>query len=237
MTKGKERMLVAVDTPDVSRARELVQELTDSVGGFKVGLTAYISHGPEFLQEVREAGGKVFLDLKLHDIPNTVAGAAAAAARYGISFLTFHALGGPEMIRRGVEAAHQSAQAEGLPAPTVLAVTILTSHDDADMKAIGVTGTCSQAVQKLASMAAQAGADGAVCSPLEVAEVRKRFPNGALVVPGIRPASAAADDQARIATPAQAVGAGADFLVIGRPITQAKDPAAAARMIAAELDS
>jgi orotidine-5'-phosphate decarboxylase len=105
------------------------------------------------------------------------------------------------------------------------------------MKAIGVEGTCSQAVLKLASMAAQAGADGAVCSPLEVAEVRKRFPNGVLVVPGIRPASAAADDQARIATPAQAVGAGADFLVIGRPITQAKDPAAAARMIAAELDS
>jgi orotidine-5'-phosphate decarboxylase len=237
MTTGKDRILVAVDTPDLGRARELVHALTGLVGGFKVGLEAYISHGPEFLTEVRDAGGQVFLDLKLHDIPNTVAGAAAAAARHGVSFLTIHALGGPEMIRRGVEAAHQSARKEGLPTPTVLAVTILTSHDDGDMKAIGVQGSCGQAVLNLATMAAQAGADGAVCSPLEVAEVRKRFPRGSLVVPGIRPASAAADDQSRIATPAQAVASGADFLVIGRPITKANDPAEAARMIAAELDS
>ena len=236
MMAGKDRILVAVDTPDLGRARDLVRSLTGHVGGFKIGLEMFISHGPAFVREVLDGGGKVFLDLKLHDIPNTVAGAAGAAARYGVSFLTVHALGGPEMIRRGVAAAHAAAEAEGLPAPTVLAVTILTSHSDAELRAVGVEGTCGDAVLKLAAMASAAGAGGAVCSPLEVAGVRERFPGGALVVPGIRPASAAADDQSRIATPAMAVASGADYLVIGRPITRSDDPTTAAADIAQEID-
>jgi orotidine-5'-phosphate decarboxylase len=236
MIAGKDRILVAVDTPDLGRARELVQGLTGHVGGFKIGLEMFISHGPAFIREVLDGGGKVFLDLKLHDIPNTVAGAAGAAARYGVSFLTIHALGGPEMIRRGVTAARAAAEAEGLPAPTVLAVTILTSHSDDELKAVGVEGSCGDAVLRLAAMACSAGAGGAVCSPLEVAGVREQFAGGALVVPGIRPASAAADDQSRIATPAQAVSSGADYLVIGRPITQSADPSASADAIAGEID-
>ncbi len=234
--KGKDRILVAVDTPDLGRARELVQGLTGRVGGFKIGLEMFISHGPAFVREVLDGGGKVFLDLKLHDIPNTVAGAAGAAARYGVSFLTVHALGGPEMIRRGVVAAGAAAEAEGLPAPTVLAVTILTSHDDDELHKVGIDKSCGDAVLQLASMACAAGAGGAVCSPLEVAGVRERFPQGALVVPGIRPASAAADDQSRIATPARAVSSGADYLVIGRPITRSNNPADAAAAIAGEID-
>ena len=236
MMAGKDRILVAVDTPDLGRARELVQSLTGRVGGFKIGLEMFISHGPAFIREVLDGGGKVFLDLKLHDIPNTVAGAAGAAARYGVSFLTVHALGGPEMIRRGVAAANAASEAEGFDPPTVLAVTILTSHDDDELNAIGVNGTCGDAVLKLAAIASAAGAGGAVCSPLEVAGVRKRFPGGALVVPGIRPASSSADDQSRIATPARAVASGADYLVIGRPITKSDDPTAAADAIAKEID-
>ncbi len=235
--QGKERILVALDTPDLERARELVRVLAGRVGGFKIGLEAFLSHGTGFLSETREAGGKLFLDLKFHDIPNTVAGAAAAAARLGVSFLTVHALGGPEMIRRGVEAARRSAASEGLPAPAVLAVTILTSHSEEDLETIGLNGSCEEAVRNLAEASREAGADGLVCSPLEVASVRSVFPDGFLVVPGIRPASASIDDQARVATPSQAVAAGADFLVIGRPITRADDPAEAADSIAAELDS
>ncbi|MBD3869446.1 MAG: orotidine 5'-phosphate decarboxylase, partial [Acidobacteria bacterium] len=177
---GKDRILVAVDTPDLERARELVQGLTGRVGGFKIGLEMFISHGPAFVREVLDGGGKVFLDLKLHDIPNTVAGAAGAAARYGVSFITVHALGGPEMIRRGVVAASAAAEAEGLEPPTLLAVTILTSHSDDDLRAVGVEGNCGDAVLKLAAMACAAGAGGAVCSPLEVRGVRERFPGGAL---------------------------------------------------------
>ena len=233
---GKDRILVAVDTPDLERARELVQGLTGRVGGFKIGLEMFISHGPAFVREVLDGGGKVFLDLKLHDIPNTVAGAAGAAARYGVSFMTVHALGGPEMIRRGVVAAAAAAEAEGFEPPVLLAVTILTSHDDEELKTVGIDKSCGEAVLQLAAMASAAGAGGAVCSPLEVSRVRERFPGGALVVPGIRPASASADDQSRIATPSKAVASGADYLVIGRPITRSDDPAAAADAIAGEID-
>ena len=234
--KGKDRILVAVDTPDIGRARELVQGLTGHVGGFKIGLEMFISHGPAFVREVLDGSAKIFLDLKLHDIPNTVAGAAGAAARYGVSFMTVHALGGPEMIRRGTAAARAAAEAEGFEPPTILAVTILTSHDDDDLKAVGIDSSCGDAVLKLASMACEAGAGGAVCSPLEVSGVRDRFPGGALVVPGIRPASAAADDQSRIATPRSAIDSGADYLVIGRPITRSNNPTAAADDIAGEID-
>jgi orotidine-5'-phosphate decarboxylase len=234
-----ERILVALDTPDRSRALELAGALGGRVGGVKVGLQLFSSTGPGIVGELRAAGVEVFLDLKLHDIPNTVAGAAAAAGRLGVRFLTVHALGGPEMIRRGVEAATRAAEDTGHPPPIVLAVTILTSHDDDDLRRIGVEGTGREAVVRLAGLARDAGAGGIVCSPLEIVDVRRTCPAAALVVPGIRPAeqTVGRDDQARTATPAQAVRAGADRIVIGRPITGAADPVAAADAIARGIDS
>ena len=236
--KAHERLLVALDTPDLDAARRLVRLLRGSVGGFKIGLQLFTLGGQEIVNEVRRGGDVVFLDLKLHDIPNTVAGAAAAAARMGVSFFTLHASGGPKMIRRGVEASAEAAEKIGLPRPIALAVTVLTSHDDDELKAIGLQGPCSVAVLRLARLAREAGAGGLVCSALEVETARQVFPGGTLVVPGIRPAagSTAGDDQSRTATPARAVAAGADFLVIGRPITRAEDPAGAARAIAAEIE-
>lgn len=230
------RILVALDTPDAEQARALVRRLSGRVGGFKVGLELFTSHGPGLIEEIRDAGNEIFLDLKLHDIPNTVAGAAAAAARLGVDFFTVHASGGPEMIRRGVAAANDAARAAGVRPPVVLAVTVLTSHDDDDLERIGLAGPCASAVLRLAELARGAGAGGLVCSPLEVGRARERFPAGVLVVPGIRPAaSAEGDDQARTATPASAVSLGADRLVIGRPITRAEDPVAAALAVADEL--
>jgi orotidine-5'-phosphate decarboxylase len=234
---GAERILVAVDTADLGRARELVQGLRGHVGGFKIGLELFVAHGPVFVSEVLDGGEAVFLDLKLHDIPNTVAGAARAVGRAGVSFFTMHATGGAAMIRRGVESANEGAREAGHRAPVGLAVTVLTSHDDDEIDRIGLAGPCGDAVVRLAGLAREAGAGGVVCSPAEIAAVRRVFPEGRLVVPGIRPAGATVrgDDQARYATPSDAVTAGADRLVVGRPITGADDPAAAADAIAAEI--
>jgi orotidine-5'-phosphate decarboxylase len=231
-------VLVALDTPDVEQAAGLVDRLGSRVGGFKIGLELFASGGASLVPRIREAGSAVFLDLKLHDIPNTVAGAAAAIARSGVSYFTLHAAGGPRMIRRGVEAAATAAREAGLPPPTALAVTVLTSHDDAELERVGLAGPCGDAVLRLAGLAREAGAGGLVCSALEVEAVRRAVPDGILVVPGIRPAAAALanDDQSRTATPAQAIARGADLLVIGRPITRAPDPAAAAAAIVEEIE-
>jgi orotidine-5'-phosphate decarboxylase len=232
-----ERIFVALDTPDASRARALARALAGRVGGVKIGLEAFIAHGPALVEELRASNPIVFLDLKLHDIPNTVAGAAASAARLGVSFLTVHALGGGPMIERAVEACRTHTPA-GVAPPVVLAVTVLTSHDDASLEAIGISGPCSEAVPRLAALARDAGAGGLVCSPLEVAAARRAHPSGVLVVPGIRPATAGprpSDDQARVATAGDAVRAGADRIVVGRPITEAGDPAAAADAIADDI--
>jgi orotidine-5'-phosphate decarboxylase len=232
-----ERLFVALDTPDAEAARALAARLGGRVGGFKIGLELFSAHGPDLVREmVRSA--PVFLDLKLHDIPNTVAGAAAAAARLGVSFITLHAAGGAEMIRRAVEAASEAARSSGLPCPTTLAVTVLTSHDDSDLEAVGMAGPTTAAVARLAALARDAGARGLVCSARELSVVRPIFPGGVLVVPGIRPASGAAvvrDDQSRTATPAVAIVMGADRLVIGRPVTGASDPAGAVSAIAEEI--
>jgi orotidine-5'-phosphate decarboxylase len=233
----KDRILVAIDTPDPARVRELARVLSGRVGGFKIGLEAFVACGPSILDEVRAHADALFLDLKLHDIPNTVAGATAAAARLGVTFLTVHALGGPMMIARAVEAARAAAPVGAKP-PIVLAVTILTSHDEADLARIGVSGPASAAVERLAALARDAGAGGIVCSPLEITVARRAHPQGVLVVPGIRcsgPAGRPADDQARVATPGAAVTAGADRIVVGRPITDAADPAAAADAIAEDI--
>lgn len=234
---GRERVLVAVDTPDVARVRALATALRGRVGGFKLGLEAFTSCGPDVVREIVAAGDGVFLDLKLHDIPNTVAGAAAAAGRLGVRFMTVHALGGVAMMRRATEASAEAAAEAGHEAPCVLAVTVLTSHDDDDLARLAIEGPCDRAVLRLAGLAREAGVGGVVCSPLEVSRVREVFPEGVRVVPGIRPAGAARDDQARVATPASAIASGADRLVIGRPITRADDPAAAADAIAAEIDA
>ncbi len=235
--RPEERTFVALDTRDRNRAHELARILAGHVGGFKIGLEAFVAFGPSLIEEMRDLGHVVFLDLKFHDIPNTVAGAASAAARLGVGFFTVHALGGPAMIARAVEAS-RAAVPTGREAPVVLAVTILTSHDDASLRRIGIDGVCATAVPRLAALAREAGAGGVVCSPLEVASARRAFPEGVLVVPGIRFDTAGPrppDDQARVASPAAAVLAGADRIVVGRPITEARDPAAAADAIADDI--
>ena len=236
--KPDARTFVALDTPDIDRARALARMLAGRVGGFKVGLEAFVALGPSLVDELRGLGHVVFLDLKFHDIPNTVAGASSAAARCGVSLFTVHALGGPAMIARAVEAS-RAATPPGSQAPVVLAVTILTSHDDQSLRRVGIEGTSADAVPRLAALAREAGAGGVVCSPLEVAAARRVFPAGLLVVPGIRPKTAGErplDDQARVASPAEAVRAGADLIVVGRPITAASDPVAAAAAIADDID-
>jgi orotidine-5'-phosphate decarboxylase len=235
--RPEERTFVALDTEDVNRARELARILAGRVGGFKIGLTAFVACGPSLVLEMRSLGHVVFLDLKFHDIPNTVAGAAAAAARLKVAFFTVHALGGPSMIARAVESSRAAAPPGSEP-PVVLAVTILTSHDDLSLRRIGIDGACADAVPRLAALAREAGAGGIVCSPLEVASARQVFPEGVIVVPGIRPAAQGphpADDQVRVASPSAAVTAGADRIVVGRPITEAEDPAAAAAAIADDI--
>jgi orotidine-5'-phosphate decarboxylase len=226
----RERLIVALDVPQAEAARELVDRLKGHVGLFKVGSQAFTAAGPELVREIVGRGERVFLDLKYHDIPNTVAGAVASAAALGVSLATVHGLGGRAMLE---------AAAGALPAlgTKLLAITILTSHDEGTLGEIGVPGRVADSVKRLALLASDAGMDGVVASPHEVAMIREACGRGFLIVtPGIRPAGAAAGDQARAATPAAALAAGADYLVVGRPITEAKDPAAAADAIVREME-
>lgn len=236
---GGERFIVALDTPSAEAAARLAAVLRGRVGGLKIGLELFVSSGPAVVATLREAGGlPVMLDLKLHDIPSTVAGAVAAAARLGAAWVTVHALAGEQALRRAREAALEAASAAGLRPPRLLAVTILTSHAAADLARLGIEGSPAEAVVRLARLAREAGADGAVCSPLEVAAVREAFAGGEIVVPGVRPAGRRppADDQARTATPAEAVARGADRLVVGRPVTAASDPVAAVEELVRDLE-
>jgi orotidine-5'-phosphate decarboxylase len=219
---------VALDAPSLETAARWAGLVTPHVSTVKVGLELYLRYGPDVVASVRGASGvQVFLDLKLHDIPATVAGAARAVARLRPQWLTVHAAGGPAMIRAAVEAA---------PGTPIAAVTVLTSLSSEDMSRIGVTGSTAGWVLRLASLAVEAGASGLVCSPREVAAVRAEVgPEITLITPGVRPAGADAHDQARVSTPEEALDAGADLLVIGRAITGAPDPGAAAAAIAASL--
>ena len=236
MPEGRKRIAVALDASERSRILELARFVGPEVGVLKVGLEAFCAHGPGLVREVA-AIAPVFLDLKLHDIPNTVGGAAAAAARTGASILNVHAGGGLEMMRAAGERAREAAAAAGLPVPRVIAVSVLTSLDAAALSAVGLAGTPREAALRLALLGREAGLDGVVCSPEEITAIRSACgPEFFLVVPGIRPAGSEAGDQKRIATPGAAARAGADLLVIGRPITGAPDPAGAARAIAAEID-
>lgn len=227
---ARERVIVALDVPDSGQALELIGRLDGLIQWFKVGLELYLSEGNNIVDAIRGKGYSVFLDLKLHDIPNTVAGAVRSAARSGAQMLTLHAGGGPAMMAAAAEAA------AGFPsAPKLLAVTVLTSMDQAQLQAVGVSAPPADQVLRLARVGWDAGIRGFVSSAEEVAAMRRLFPEATLVIPGIRPAGSAAGDQKRVATPAAAIAAGADFLVIGRPITQAADPAAAAAEILREI--
>jgi orotidine-5'-phosphate decarboxylase len=224
------RLIVALDTTDLSRARAWAGAVAPHCGLFKLGLEFFLAHGAAGYRAI--AGRPVFLDLKLHDIPNTVAGAVRAVLPLAPRFLTLHAAGGTAMIL----AARKEAETAGASRPLLLAVTVLTSLDAAALAATGVAENPTRQVLRLARLAIAAGADGVVCSPLEIAAVRTALgPGPKLVVPGIRPAGADAGDQARTMTPAQAIAAGADWIVVGRPITSTPDPAAAAAAIAAEI--
>jgi orotidine-5'-phosphate decarboxylase len=229
--KPSERLIVALDVPSVEAARSLVDQLAGAVGLFKIGSQLFTAAGPGFVQEIVGRGENVFLDLKFHDIPNTVAGAVSAASRMGVSLIDVHGLGGRAMLEAAVGA---------LPAmkTRLLAITILTSHDQETLGQIGVGGSVHESVRRLALLARDSGLDGVVASPHEVALIREACGADFLIVtPGIRPQGAAAGDQSRAATPATALAAGADYLVVGRPITVADDPRAAAEAIVREMES
>ena len=224
-------VFVAIDTTDLGHARQLASRLRDSVGGLKLGLEFFNAHGPGGVTPFVEMGLPVFLDLKYHDIPNTVAGACRAAATLGVSIMNVHAQGGAAMMRAAVEAAKSVA-----PSTRMIAVTMLTSLGDEDLPSLGLKAPMGDQVLRLASLARQSGLDGVVCSAHEITRLRQELgPDFLLVVPGIRPAGAVLGDQRRVMGPAEARDAGANVLVIGRPITGAPDPAQAARDIAQSL--
>ena len=225
-----DRLIVALDFPSEAAAIDLVDQLQGTCRWFKVGMELYYAAGNSVIERLRQRGFDIFLDLKLHDIPNTVAGAVRSVTSAGASLLTLHAGGGERMMRAAAEAANTPN------APRLLAVTVLTSMDAAELSAVGVPDPPAAQVLRLARLAQSAGIHGLVCSAEEVAAARELMgPSAVLVTPGIRPAGTGADDQSRMATPAQAIARGASMLVVGRPITQAADPAKAAAAILAEM--
>jgi orotidine-5'-phosphate decarboxylase len=220
-------IFVAIDTPDLGRARDIAKAVRTSAGGLKLGLEFFSANGPPGVAELAEFGLPIFLDLKLHDIPNTVAKAVQALGPLEPAILTVHAAGGQAML--------ENAKAAAAAKTKVVAVTVLTSLDARDLAAAGVKGSPADQVARLADLARNAGLDGIVCSGEEVGAARKAWPDGFFVVPGVRPADGGASDQKRVVTPRAAIDAGASILVIGRPITEADDPAAAIRAIAGTL--
>ena len=231
MTSPRERLIVALDVSSAREALKIVAGLGDSVQLYKVGMQLYTAEGPQMVRDLVSAGRKVFLDLKYHDIPNTVAAAVREAAQLGVSMLTVHASGGTKMLHAAVEASREKNS--GL---LVLAVTVLTSMDDQDLNETGVHGPVIDQVVWLTSLALDAGCAGVVSSPREVKTLREKLGSNFLVVtPGVRPAGAEHGDQARVATPAEAIAAGATHIVVGRPITAAASPAAEAVKILQEL--
>jgi orotidine-5'-phosphate decarboxylase len=243
-TKGAnslDKLIVALDVDTPARALSLAKELSPVAGMFKIGSQLFTLAGPQIVKDIVGSGAKVFLDLKFHDIPHQVAGAARSAAQLGVSMFTVHASGGAEMMRRAVEAVTEVASVAGTVRPAVLAVSVLTSMDANTLAQIGVNSSPEESVVRLVKLAEQSGVDGFVASPHEAERIRETVANRKLLIvtPGIRPAdnSAGADDQKRVSTPAAALAAGADYLVVGRPITGAADPVAAARQIAAEMES
>ena|SRR5947209_12457015 len=236
---AKEKLIVALDVATAGEARRLFDALRDSAGMFKVGSQLFTSAGPEFVREIVGAGARVFLDLKFHDIPNTVAAASREAVRLGVSLFDVHAAGGGEMMRRAAEATADEAARLGVNKPGLIAVTVLTSVDAGALAETGVeAGSVEAQVRRLARLADASGLDGVVASPHEIAPVRDSVARaGFLVVtPGVRPAAAAHDDQKRVMSPAGAIRAGADFIVVGRAILNSPDPARAASEVVREME-
>jgi orotidine-5'-phosphate decarboxylase len=229
-------IIAALDVPLAEQALDLARQLAPAVGAFKVGKELFTSAGPDLVRRLRDTGAAVFLDLKFHDIPNTVAGAVAAAVRLEVQMLTLHTSGGLAMMRAAEEAAEKTALQAGRDAPLVLGVTVLTSLDNQGLAEVGMDAHVGRQVERLAMLAVRAGLRGLVCSPLEVAGLRQFLPSSLqLVTPGIRTGRERADDQKRTLTPREAIEAGANWLVIGRPIYAADNPRAAAEGILASL--
>jgi orotidine-5'-phosphate decarboxylase len=230
------RIIVALDVDSLAEARRLVRLLAPHVQCFKIGKQLFVAAGPEAVHVVHRAGRDVFLDLKFHDIPNTVAAAVVEAARLGVRFVDLHASGGAGMMQAAHERVARVCRAERLRRPVLLAVTVLTSLDAADLAALGVSAAPARHVLRLARLAAASGMDGVVCSPQEIAPLRRALGRRVTVVtPGVRPPGAEVADQKRVLTPRQAIAAGANYLVIGRPIVHAADPGEAVRTIAADM--
>ena len=228
-------LLVALDVDTIAEARAMAGRLRGVVGGFKIGSRLFTSEGPALVEELTARGDRVFLDLKFHDIPSTVAGAIAAATRLGVWMVNVHASGGSAMMRAARAAADEEAARRSRPAPLVIAVTMLTSLDQGALTEIGLAATVAAQVERLAALTEAAGLDGVVASPQEIALVRRACgPRFAIVTPGIRGAGDAKGDQSRTLSAADALAAGASYLVVGRPIIAAADPRAAAERIAAE---
>ena len=230
-------IIAALDVPTAEAALKLAEQLAPVTGGFKIGSELFTAAGPDIVRRIRERGAPVFLDLKFHDIPNTVAKAVASATRLDVQMLTIHTSGGLEMMRAAEASAQQAAKADGRTAPLVLGVTVLTSSNDSTLAEIGCEPDVVAQVERLARLAVQAGLRGLVCSPLEIVALRKILPAQVqLVTPGIRTGAEKADDQKRTLTPREAIAAGANWLVIGRPIYAAENPRAAAEKILESLN-
>ena len=231
-------MIVALDVETPDEARAIVSELGDEAAAFKIGLQLFTAAGPEFVREVA-AGNRVFLDLKFHDIPNTVAKAGVEAARLGVWMFNVHASGGGEMMRQTVQEVQAACSRENIPHPIIIGVTVLTSSDANTLREIGIERSAEDQVLNLTRLTAECGLDGVVASPLEVSIVRAAVedPNFVIVTPGIRPESATNDDQKRVTTPSRAASEGADYLVIGRPILRSADRLSALKQIRNDIDA
>jgi orotidine-5'-phosphate decarboxylase len=236
-SSAKNKLIVALDVETAREALNLFSALKDVAGMFKIGSQLFTAAGPDMVREIVREGGRVFLDLKFHDIPNTVAAAGVEAARLGVHIFDVHACGGSEMMRRTVEAVRETTAREGISRPIIIGITVLTSADDATLAEAGFSADTKGQVARLARLADLAGLDGVVASPHEVKLVRETVErqNFVIVTPGVRPAGTAQEDQRRVMTPAEAVRAGADYLVVGRAILKAPDPALSAQQIVEEM--
>ena len=239
MTTAKDRLIVALDVDTIEEAEQLVAQLRDYTGVFKVGMQLYNSEGPEVLRRLHKLGGKIFLDLKLHDIPNTVGQAGAVLTRQRVFMYNVHTAGGREMMQRAAQATAKEAAALGIPEPLVIGVTVLTSINQNTLEQeLGINRSIREQVVKWALLAREAGLKGVVASPQEITAIREACgPDFVIITPGVRPAWAAVNDQKRVMTPGEAMRAGASYLVVGRPITAAADPAEAAQKILAEMEA
>lgn len=239
MTAEKNKLIVALDVATADKARRLVSTLRGLVGMFKIGSQLFTAAGPALVREIVNSGERVFLDLKYHDIPNTVACAGVEAARLGVSIFNLHAAGGSEMMRRTADSVAECAVAEGLTRPLIIAVTVLTSANAATLAEVGYSLDPSELVPRLALLAEASGMNGVVASPREATVIRSvvKKPDFIVLTPGVRPEGSTVFDQKRFTTPREAISAGADYIVVGRPIIGAPDPAQAARQIIEEMET